>query len=89
MNRASEVFDYVTEHAGPLVRAVRGRGCLIGLELDGPAAPVRADLLNRGIITGSADDPNVIRLMPPLNVPLDDLADFTAALAMSLDVVDA
>ncbi len=89
MNRAGKVFDYITEHAGPLVRSVRGRGCLIGLELDGPAAPVRADLLHRGIITGSADDPNVIRLMPPLNVPLDALADFTAALAMSLDVVGA
>jgi acetylornithine aminotransferase len=62
---------------------------LIGLELDSPAAPVRAELLQRGIITGSADDPNVVRLMPPLNIPLDALDDFATTLEMSLDAVGA
>jgi acetylornithine/succinyldiaminopimelate/putrescine aminotransferase len=89
MDRAVVVFDHLTARISPLVRSIRGRGCLIGLELDAPAAPIRAELLQRGIITGSADDPNVIRLMPPLNIPLDALDDFATTLEMSLDAVGA
>ncbi len=85
MERAAVVFDYVERLARPLARSIRGRGCLIGVELEGPAAPVRAELFQRGILTGSADDPNVIRLMPPLNVPLDVLDEFASALEMALD----
>lgn len=89
MERAPLIFQHVKEHVGPLVRAVHGRGCLIGLELDGPAAPVRQQLLQREIITGSADDPNVIRLMPPLNLPLGYIEEFASALALSLDAAYA
>ena len=89
MERAAVVFDHLEARISPVVRSIRGRGCLIGLELDSPAAPVRAELLQRGIITGSADDPNVVRLMPPLNIPLDALDDFATALEMSLDAVGA
>jgi acetylornithine/succinyldiaminopimelate/putrescine aminotransferase len=89
MERAAVVFDHLEARIRPVVRSIRGRGCLIGLELDSPAAPVRAELLQRGIITGSADDPNVVRLMPPLNIPLDALDDFATALEMSLDAVGA
>ncbi len=53
---------------GP-VRRIRGRGCLLGLELDGPSKAVRERLLTAGFITGGSDDPNVIRLMPPINAP--------------------
>lgn len=89
MDRAGVVFDHVAARVRSLVHSVRGRGCLIGLELDSAAAPVRAALLQRGIITGSADDANVIRLMPPLNIPLDALDDFATTLEMSLDAVGA
>jgi len=53
---------------GP-VRAVRGRGCLLGLVLDGPSKAARERLLAAGFITGGSDDSNVIRLMPPINAP--------------------
>lgn len=87
MDRASEIFDHLERLVRPLAASVRGRGCLIGIELDRPASPVRAELLQRGILTGSADDPNVIRLMPPLNVPLDALDEFALSLEMALDAV--
>jgi acetylornithine/succinyldiaminopimelate/putrescine aminotransferase len=52
---------------GP-VTAVCGRGFLLGLRCAGGAAPVRAQLLQQGILTGSSSDPEVIRLLPPLTL---------------------
>jgi len=48
------------------VVSVRGKGCLIGIEFDGPCAPAHSRLLDRKIITGTSSDPNVLRLLPPL-----------------------
>lgn len=48
------------------VPKVTGRGLLLGLHLDRPAIPVQQALFRRRILTGTASDPNVLRLMPPL-----------------------
>ena len=85
MERAALVSERVDQRVRHLVDSIRGRGCLIGLELSGPSAPVRQELLRRGIITGGADQPNVIRLMPPLNLPLDAVDEFAAELELSLE----
>ena len=85
MERAALISDRVDQRVRPLVDSIRGRGCLIGLELSGPSARVRQDLLRRGIITGGADQANVIRLMPPLNLPLEAIDEFAAELEMSLE----
>ena len=50
----------------PSVSAVRGKGCLLGIVVDRPASDVFARLLERGIITGTSSDPNVLRLLPPM-----------------------
>jgi acetylornithine/N-succinyldiaminopimelate aminotransferase len=52
---------------------VRGRGLLLGLELDRPAAPVIDLCRERGVLVGSAGE-NVLRLTPPLTIPEADLA---------------
>jgi acetylornithine/succinyldiaminopimelate/putrescine aminotransferase len=49
------------------VRRVSGRGLLLGLHLERPAADVQAALFARRIITGTASDPRVLRLLPPLS----------------------
>lgn len=49
------------------VRAVHGRGFLLGLELDRPAAPVQQALFARRVLTGTSTDPNTLRLLPPLS----------------------
>jgi len=49
------------------VRRVSGRGLLLGLHLDRPAADVQRALFARRIITGTASDPAVLRLLPPLS----------------------
>jgi len=49
------------------VRQVSGRGLLLGLHLERPAAEVQRALFGRRIITGTASDPKVLRLLPPLS----------------------
>jgi acetylornithine/succinyldiaminopimelate/putrescine aminotransferase len=54
------------------VRHVSGRGLLLGLHLDRPAAQVQLALFAHRIITGTASDPNVLRLLPPLSFSVSE-----------------
>jgi acetylornithine/N-succinyldiaminopimelate aminotransferase len=49
------------------VRWVTGRGLLRGLHLDRPAVDVQRALFTQRILTGTATDPRVLRLLPPLS----------------------
>lgn len=60
------------------VREVRGVGLMIGVELRERARAVTASLRRRGLLTVTAG-PNVIRLLPPLNVTA---AEVNAAVAL-------
>ena len=52
-----------------LFSEVRGRGLMIGLQMEEPIAPLRKRLLfEQHVFTGSSKDPNTIRLLPPLNI---------------------
>ncbi|MEZ4888365.1 MAG: aminotransferase class III-fold pyridoxal phosphate-dependent enzyme [Chitinophagales bacterium] len=51
------------------IKEVRGRGLMIGLEFDYPVGDLRKQLLfEEKLFTGSASNPNVIRLLPPLTI---------------------
>lgn len=51
------------------VTEVRGKGLMIGFDLDIEAAPVRAALIKEHkIFTGSSGGKHTIRLLPPLNI---------------------
>jgi acetylornithine/succinyldiaminopimelate/putrescine aminotransferase len=52
------------------VREVEGRGLLLGLRLARPAAEVQRALFARRMLTGTATDPAVLRLIPPLSFSL-------------------
>ncbi len=65
---------------GP-VRGLRGSGCLLGLEVPGGAAPLKAWLQQQGILVGSSNDPEVLRLMPPLTLSEPAMDALEAALA--------
>lgn len=62
------------------VPEVTGRGLLIGLQLDRPAAPVQQALFKHRIITGTASSANTLRLMPPLCLSKSEADLFLAAL---------
>lgn len=63
----------------PVVR-ISGRGLLLGLLLDRPARAVQQALLERGFLVGSASDPAVLRLLPPLVLTDDEADSFTTVL---------
>ncbi|MBT8423233.1 MAG: aminotransferase class III-fold pyridoxal phosphate-dependent enzyme [Gammaproteobacteria bacterium] len=64
---------------GP-VTAISGSGFLLGLRCAGGAAPVRSKLLEAGILTGSSNDPDVMRLLPPLTLGHEHVDALVAAL---------
>ena len=65
---AVRVGTHLTRGALALgVRRVSGRGLLLGLHLGRPAAEVQRALFERRILTGTASDPEVLRLLPPLS----------------------
>jgi acetylornithine/N-succinyldiaminopimelate aminotransferase len=68
----------------PGVVAIRGRGLLLGLVLDRPAKAVRDALLARRILVGTAVDPSILRLIPPLVVGEAEVETLRGALAESL-----
>ncbi|MFA9429095.1 acetylornithine transaminase [Egicoccus sp. AB-alg2] len=73
----------------PLASGVRGRGLLLGLELDAPvAAEVEAACRERFLIV-NAVAPDVVRFAPPLTVSRQEIDLALAAVAESLDAVAA
>jgi acetylornithine aminotransferase len=53
----------------PQIKEVRGMGLMIGLEFATPIKFLRDELLfEHKIFTGNASNPNVLRLLPPLNI---------------------
>jgi acetylornithine/succinyldiaminopimelate/putrescine aminotransferase len=57
----------------PSVVALHGKGCLLGIEFDDKCAPVHQKLLENKIITGTSSHPNVLRLLPPLCVKIEEI----------------
>ena len=74
MSRPPVLFERIASGLKSYIRNIRGRGCLIGLELESEAGPVVTALRKHGVLTGGSADPYVIRLMPPLNLS-DEEAD--------------
>jgi acetylornithine aminotransferase len=65
----------------PGVIEVRGKGLMIGLDLDRDAGPVRTLLVDKyQLFTGSAAGKTTIRLLPPLSVEWNQLHSFVVAL---------
>ena len=58
---------------GP-VKSVQGKGLLLGLVCDRPAAEVRDALLEHDILAGTSADPSVLRLLPPLVLQSEHVA---------------
>src|ERR1700730_5691721 len=65
-------FERLSALRSPLIRTVRGRGLLLGIELSRKAQPYLEALLERGILALLAG-PNVIRLLPPLVITEEQL----------------
>lgn len=70
----------------PGVTEVRGKGLMIGIDLDREAGPIRTTLVhNYQMFTGSAAGKNTIRLLPPLNIEEESLLKFAKNLSIILN----
>ena len=87
MKNAAEVGSYLIGELKKIeeVTEVRGRGLMIGIELPESLASVKKDLLfKHHIFTGEAK-PNVIRLLPALNLTIDQADQFLNQFKIALN----
>ena len=84
--RVRRVAAYIRETCivGPIT-GHQGAGFLTGLRTSRPAKAIQAELLEAGILAGTASDPNVLRLLPAfileeehVDILRDTLADLPA-----------
>ena len=75
MQNAKAVENHLRERLKeiPKTVALRGQGCLLGIEFDEKSAPIHQALLEKKIITGTSSNPKVLRLLPPLCVKIDEI----------------
>jgi acetylornithine/N-succinyldiaminopimelate aminotransferase len=86
LERVRRVGSYIRQTCivGP-VTGHQGAGLLTGLRTTRPAKDIQAELLECGILAGTATDPNILRLLPPfilqeeqIDMLRDTLADLPA-----------
>lgn len=85
---AAEVGEHFMQRLraidSPLIREVRGRGLIIGVELKKKVAPYLQAMFERHNILALNAGPTVIRFVPPLNIGKEDLDFVVDALADTL-----
>lgn len=81
MKNAEEVGSYLIQELNKFkqVKEVRGRGLMIGIELPEELAHVKKDLLFKHFIFTGEAKPNVIRLLPALNLNKEQADEFLEA----------
>jgi acetylornithine aminotransferase len=87
MQNVKDVSEYFIEKAQLLskVNAVKGRGLMLGLEFDFNVSELRKRLIfKHHIFTGSAKNPNLLRILPPLTVQKHHIDLFFEALKQEL-----
>lgn len=76
-----KLLDRLQKHEG--VKSIRGKGYMMGIELDRPAHAIRLIGLKHGILLNVTAE-NVIRLLPPLTMSEEELDTLVARLDVSL-----
>lgn len=67
----------------PNVKAIRGKGYMIGIELDRPAADMRLLGLENGVLFNITAE-TVVRLLPPLIINEDEIAELVNRLTLTI-----
>lgn len=86
MHNAAEIGEYLISELKKLskIREVRGRGLMIGIDLPEEMKQVKKNLLFRHHIFTGESKPNVIRLLPALNITKTEADIFLKALEFEL-----
>ncbi|MBO5000126.1 MAG: aminotransferase class III-fold pyridoxal phosphate-dependent enzyme [Bacteroidaceae bacterium] len=80
VENAAKVGAYLMEELKkfPQIKEVRGQGLMIGMEFDEPIKDIRKKLLFEQKVFTGVSGTNVIRLLPPLCLSMDEAAEFLA-----------
>lgn len=76
--RAAELGNYMLEvlrdaaREHPSIQEVRGRGLMVGVELDIGCKGIVAEMMERGVLANCTQE-SVVRFLPPLIISRDDL----------------
>lgn len=82
MENAKEIGSYFFTKAKeiPGVKKIKGRGLMLGLEFGYDVAALRKQLImEKKIFTGSSNNKNLIRILPPLTVTKEHIDEFVQA----------
>lgn len=88
VKNAREVGQYLINQLQGIkaIQEIRGRGLMLGLKFSFPVKDLRNHLVhNEKIFTGSASDPNILRLLPPLSLTKEDADHFINKLNLSIE----
>lgn len=86
--RSTQLQEGIMGLRSPLVKGVRGRGLLLGVELTRDVAPqVVETALAAGLIVNTTG-PNLVRLAPPLIISEDTVAEFLELFAQVLQTLE-
>lgn len=81
MPRATRAATHLRQELqGTHVANVEGHGLLLGLRVPGHATALKQDLLRHRVLVGASGDPDVLRLMPPLNLSQEAMDALLAAI---------
>lgn len=77
-----QLISNLGEH--PCVKAIRGKGYMIGIELDRPASDMRSIGLSHGVIFNVTAD-TVVRLLPPLIINEEEISELVTRLTKTIN----
>lgn len=78
LDNVNRVGEYLINELSQIecIKEVRGRGLMIGIEFDGPIKEIRSRLLFEEHVFTGVSGTNVIRLLPPLSLTMDEAKEF-------------
>ena len=78
LENVNRVGEYLMEELKKIdgIKEVRGRGLMIGIEFKEPIKEIRRRLLFEEHVFTGVSGTNVIRLLPPLTLTMEQASDF-------------
>ena len=90
---ANEVGSYFIQKlrslGSPLIKEIRGKGLMIGIELSIPVSPIRERLLYEHHIFTGYSGTSVLRILPPLCISRKEVDHFIDALASCINGIES
>ena len=83
IENAAHVSEFLIPELNTIssIKKIKGRGLMLGVEFDYPVKELRSKLLyDFQIFTGGSANPNLLRILPPLNITIEEITPFVQAL---------